>query len=209
MFVFTNPVLICHVAQCFWQWYFSYLNWHFISWATVCVLSGIVETMKVSSSLCSMNVPVIFGYNLHVYCTIVYALPVPFYFSPPSVLHLFFMCVSFQPNFMPVLLPTLFMSCLCCFFFRRLRMSPTCRRRTKRLENCSSHREPPSCPSSCQCLIQFLHGVRLLYFIYYFPFPSASWDTQVMVVVMVDCCCSVDIASWLLRHSTISYWSML
>lgn len=55
-----------------------------------------------------------------------------------------------------------FMSCLRCSFSRRPRMSPTCRRRTKRLANCSSLRQPSSCPSSCQCLFRFLHGVRPL-----------------------------------------------
>lgn len=103
------------------------------------------------------------------------------------VLKIFLVCVLL-PVFVPV-----FMSCLRCSFSRPPRMSPTCRRRTKRLANCSSLRQPPSCPSSCQCLIRFLHGVRPLYY-FYFPSSSASWDL-LTVVVVVDFRCSCRVVT--------------
>lgn len=116
--------------------------------------------------------------------------------------------MCFHPNCHVCVITTLFTSCLCCSFFRRSRMSPTCRRRTKRLENCSSLRQPPSCLPSCQCLIQFLHSVRTYYIIFYF-LPFVSWDVQLMVVaVMIDCYCCVVTVLQLLKHSSFSFWSM-
>lgn len=109
-------------------------------------------------------------------------------FSPLLFVFLKFSLFVLLPVFVPV-----FMSCLRCSFSRPPRMSPTCRRRTKRLANCSSLRQPPSCPSSCQCLIRFLHGVRPLYY-FYFPSSSASWDL-LTVVVVVDFRCSCRVVT--------------